>query len=172
MAACGGGGGGGSDAPPAATPDSSQNTGNSAPSDDTAQESPPPPSPPPAPEPEPQPEPEPEPVPEPAPEPEPVEEETPPPAEPQSRVTISWSQPTTRANGALLNPGDIGGYYVYYYLKGTIEGTGTVIDVKGENSLAYTTDPLSAGTYFFSVATYDTNNVYGEMSEPVQVTIY
>lgn len=96
------------------------------------------------------------------------ENNTPPPG---STITISWSQPTTRANGDLLNPGDIGGYQVYYYLQGTAEGSGTAVDVPGESTLSYTTPTLSVGTYFFSIATYDKNNVYGQMSDPVQATV-
>ena len=96
------------------------------------------------------------------------ENNTPPPG---STITISWSQPTTRANGDLLNPGDIGGYQVYYYLQGTAEGSGTAVDIPGENTLSYTTPTLSVGTYFFSIATYDKNNVYGQMSDPVQATV-
>ena len=86
-------------------------------------------------------------------------------------ITISWTAPSSRANSDPLNMSDIGGYQVYYYLQGTAEGSGTAVDIPNANTLSYTTPPLAAGTYFFSIATYDKNNVYGQMSSPVQATI-
>lgn len=150
ITACGGGGGGGGGGDEGTTTE--QVVENSGPNN-TPNEAP-------APAPEPNPTPAPELIPEPE-------------ADPVSNtatISLSWNAPTTRADNTALTANEIGGYEIYYYLDGTPIGDGEVATVN-DGSTNYTTPALSAGTYHFAIATYDTNMVYSDLSTPVSATI-
>ena len=155
ITACGGGGGGGSDSGDTSTEQVVENSG----SNNTVSSTP-------APDTEPDDEPalEPDPAPTPAPDAE---------ADPVSNtatISLNWNAPTTRADNSPLVASDIGGYEIYYYLDGSSINDGQVVTVD-DGSTTYTTPPLNPGTYHFAIATYDTNQVYSDLSPPVTATI-
>lgn len=83
-------------------------------------------------------------------------------------VTLSWSAPTTRADGSPLT--NLAGYLVHY---GTSHASYThAVDVGGRNSLTHTLQSLPAGTYYFSVTAYDTNGNESSYSTEVSRTIH
>lgn len=106
----------------------------------------------------------------PTPSPSPTPNPPPPPAT-GSTVTLTWAAPSTRQNGDPLNMAEIGGYEVYYFADGTPSGSGTVVNINDPLSTSYTTPALSAGTWYFSLAVYDTNGIYSDFSTPSAITL-
>ncbi|MEJ0038465.1 MAG: putative Ig domain-containing protein [Gammaproteobacteria bacterium] len=82
-------------------------------------------------------------------------------------ATLSWTPPTTRADGSTLT--DLAGYYIHY---GTSAGTYTqTIPLSGTGLATYTIDNLSAGTYYFTVTAYDSAGAESPLSNVVSKTI-
>lgn len=80
-------------------------------------------------------------------------------------ITVSWSQPTTKENGDLLTGGEIGGYSMYVVYP---DGTNETINLAGADTLSHTViADHGEGDYIFALATYDINNIYGRLSDPV-----
>mgnify|MGYP000471734064 CR=1 FL=1 len=94
----------------------------------------------------------------------------PPPVATPPTITLSWSAPTTRADNSPLPSDEIGGYEIYYYLDGTSIDDGQVVNLSNSTT-SFTTPPLSNGTYHFAIATFDTNMIYSDLSDPVSATI-
>lgn len=89
--------------------------------------------------------------------------------EEDSTITISWSEPTTKANGDRLDRDHIGGYKIYVTFP---NGGNDTIDIVG-NSINQHTMPADqgAGEYVFAMATYDINKLHGQLSDPVSAEI-
>lgn len=84
-------------------------------------------------------------------------------------LTLSWTAPTSRANGDPLLLSELAGYEIYYFLDGSTDEQ--IIPVNDPATTSYTTAPLPAGTYYFAISAVDTSGVYSELSEPVEVII-
>ena len=86
-------------------------------------------------------------------------------------VTLSWTAPTTRANGDPLNMSDIAGYEVYYFMDGSPQSDGEAITINNASTTQITTPGLQSGTYFFAIATIDTQNLVSDLSDYVEAAI-
>ena len=69
-------------------------------------------------------------------------------------AVLSWSIPTTRADGSPIAVSEIAGYEIYVLAEGT--GVSSVITVTGGTTTTYTVMGLSPDTYDFSMAAKDT----------------
>jgi hypothetical protein len=142
------------------------------------------PDPTPAPMPEPTPEPDPTPAPTPTPEPDPIPAPTPPPEPdpapaptpppepdptPQTySATLSWTAPTSYSDGSPMSLSAIGGYKIYY--GNTSHQYTDAIDVADGSAVSHKISGLSAGTYYFTVITYDTKGVTSTYASEVSIT--
>ncbi len=92
----------------------------------------------------------------------------PPPAAPPAASTtanVTWT-PTAEAPGATA---ELAGYHIYY---GTSADSMTqVVDVEGAGATSYAIANLPAGTWYFGVASYDTDKVESSLSEVVSVDL-
>lgn len=84
-------------------------------------------------------------------------------------VSLSWSQPTTRADGTSLSSTDIAGYNLYYATSST--GTLTRLASLSKADLSYVASNLSAGTYYFAASTIDINGLESSPSTRVSKTL-
>jgi len=138
-------------------------------SDGGAQNNPSPGSP--LPSPTPAPAPEPPPAPTPMPEPIPVPEPTPEPPPPATQIfsaTMSWTAPTTYSDGSPMSLSAIGGYKIFY---GQTSGNySKTIDVPDGSAVSHLISGLSAGTYYFTVVTYDSNGITSTYAKEIRVT--
>lgn len=82
-------------------------------------------------------------------------------------ATLSWSAPTDNSNGSPIT--GLAGYNIYY---GTDPSNLTKsIDVSGASTTTYTVTGLTAGTYYFAVAAYNTEGADSPLSNIGQKTI-
>ena len=86
-------------------------------------------------------------------------------------ITISWTPPSTRKNGDTLLPSEISGFAIYYYQEGSNAEDGEVVVINDANINEYTTPELTAGTYYFSIATIDEEGIYSDLSDYVEAEI-
>lgn len=81
-------------------------------------------------------------------------------------LTLSWDAPTQNADGtALLN---LMGYRIYY---GTTPQIPNVIDVGNPGLTTYVVENLTAGTYYFAVAAYNSAGVESSQTPEVSATV-
>lgn len=90
---------------------------------------------------------------------------------PQTTITVSWIAPLTRENGTPLPPSEISGYEIYYFRDGSPTEEDGIIIINDPNTLKTQTPPLVVGTYYFAIATIDSQGVYSEMSDHVEISI-
>lgn len=108
----------------------------------------------------------PEPTPAPTPTPEPTPTPTP---EPQKfSALLSWTAPTSYSDGSPMSLSEIGGYKIYY--GQTTQQYSHSIDVADGSAVSQLISDLSAGTYYFTVATYDTNGITSTYAREVEAT--
>ncbi len=88
-----------------------------------------------------------------------------PPAPASAAVTLSWGSPSVSADGTTLT--DLAGFKVY---DGSSFGNYTMVTDVGSLT-EFTTDPLPAGTYYFSVTAYDTSGNESDFSNQVVATV-
>jgi hypothetical protein len=82
-------------------------------------------------------------------------------------ATLSWSAPTDNSNGSPIT--GLAGYNIYY---GTDPSNLTKsIEVAGASTTTYTVTGLTAGTYYFAVAAYNSEGVDSSLSNIGQKTI-
>ena len=155
LVACGGG-----DTYDLSDNSSQQNTGPNSGGSTGGETTPvPEPTPIPAPIPEPAPAPAPEPTPAPAPEPTPV----------TYSVTVSWVAPTTYSDGSPMSLSQIGGYIIYYgNAPGQYNKRFDVVDGTVQRQVIA---DLPSGIYYFTIVTYDTNNVTSAYSQEFRLTL-
>jgi hypothetical protein len=79
-----------------------------------------------------------------------------PPASPTTgSATLSWSAPTENTDGTPLT--DLAGYHIYY---GTTNGAWTsTVTVLDAAETSYVVSGLSSGTYYFTVAAFNSEGV-------------
>ena len=84
-------------------------------------------------------------------------------------AVLSWSAPTTRADGSPLAMADIGGYEIYVVSEST--GETAVITLDDGATFSYALDGLPADTYHFSMVAKDSQGNLSAMSAVVSKTI-
>ena len=84
-------------------------------------------------------------------------------------AVLSWTIPTTRADGSPLPMSDLAGYEIYVLAEST--GQSSVITVGGGGTSTYTVTGLAPDTYHFSMAAKDSAGNLSELSGVVSKTI-
>ncbi|MEN0037264.1 MAG: fibronectin type III domain-containing protein [Cellvibrio sp.] len=79
----------------------------------------------------------------------------------QQIFTITWNHPTTREDGAFLDPDEIGGYEIRY--RKASDSRYTYIILNGNRANAYT--HKGDKNTEFEIAAFDTNGVYGHFTK-------
>ncbi len=84
-------------------------------------------------------------------------------------IQLSWDIPSQREDGQALELYEIDGYKIVY---GTDElNLSSVLSVSGASETSVTVDELLSGTYYFAIATVDSDGVQGAYSETISVSI-
>ncbi len=84
-------------------------------------------------------------------------------------VALTWDTPTEREDGSALELYEINGYVIAY---GTDSNNlSETVTVTGGGELDASIEDLSAGTYYFAIATVDSDGVRGEFSEQITQTV-
>lgn len=83
------------------------------------------------------------------------------------QVEVTWTPPTTRADGSVLNEDEIQGYKVYYGLTSANDYT-DYIEVSGTEA---TLTELELGDYKLAVSTVDVNGYESELTEEFLVAV-
>ncbi len=86
------------------------------------------------------------------------------PAPGTTSALIEWDIPTTRENGIDLPLSEIGGYEINYKKSG--DSAYQTIIITNQNQSEYELTDLEAGEYEVSVATFDSEGLYSDFSEP------
>jgi hypothetical protein len=86
-------------------------------------------------------------------------------------ITLSWTPPSTRANGDALELSELSGYEVYYFMDGSPDGDGEANAINSPNITELAIDDLSPGIYYFSITAIDTDGLVSEMSEAVEADL-
>lgn len=94
----------------------------------------------------------------------------PPPSEERSAlsVTLSWTPPLAREDGAILKMADIGGYEIVSE-RNNVQITS--VTVSAANVTTHTFNDLSPADYAFSIYTYDNQNHISQPSEAVSISL-
>ena len=87
--------------------------------------------------------------------------------QPDAKVTISWTSPTSNTNGTTAT--ELAGYRIYYGLKST--DLNQVVTVEGADVTEYAFRELPAGTWYFAVVAYNNAKVESGLSAVVPVAI-
>jgi hypothetical protein len=87
--------------------------------------------------------------------------------QPDAQVTLSWTSPTSNTNGTAAT--DLAGYRIYY--GSTASQLNQVVTVEGADVTGYAFRELSAGTWYFAVAAYNSEKVESGLSATVPVAI-
>ena len=80
-------------------------------------------------------------------------------------TTLSWTAPSTRADGETLPLSEIDGYRIY--MGDSASNLTPVLDINDSSVTQYTLDGLAVGTHYFSVTTYDVNGMESSYSNIV-----
>ena len=80
-------------------------------------------------------------------------------------TTLSWTAPSTRADGEALPLSEIDGYRIY--MGDSTSNLTPIIDINDSSVTKYTLDGLTVGTHYFSVTTYDINGMESSYSNIV-----
>jgi hypothetical protein len=82
-------------------------------------------------------------------------------------ATLTWTAPALNTNGTAAT--DLAGYHIYY--GSTPTALNKVIAVAGAGAVSYTINNLSAGTWYFAIAAYNTEKVESGLSAVVPVAL-
>ncbi len=74
-------------------------------------------------------------------------------SDPTGSADLSWQIPTTRTDGTALALSEIGGFRIY--MGSTSENLTMIVDLENGATTSYSVTGLAAGSYYFSVTTYD-----------------
>lgn len=91
---------------------------------------------------------------------------TPPPPAPAGKVTLAWTAPTTNTNGSALT--NLAGYRIRYGTSATSLSQST--QVANAGATGHVVQGLALGTWYFSVAAYNTAGTESVESPPVSAT--
>lgn len=82
---------------------------------------------------------------------------------------LTWTPPTTRANGERLGSTEIAGYEIYMGTATT--GPFNSVTTTESNETQAIVKDLTPGTYYFAITTLDTNGLESEMSQVFSLVI-
>jgi hypothetical protein len=88
--------------------------------------------------------------------------------DPAGSFTLSWSAPTTRADGSPLSLADIDGYRIYY--SNSPGNYSSVVEVPDGTAQSADVTDLPAGTYYLVMTTYDNTGQESTFSEEIAKT--
>ena len=88
---------------------------------------------------------------------------------PSGQAQLSWSIPTTRANGTPLTPNELAGYEIYVLSESS--GESMVLTVHDPLVSSYTVSGMSPGIYHFSMSAQDTTGKLSALSTVVSKTL-
>ena len=83
----------------------------------------------------------------------------------QQKVDLSWTAPTTRTDGTLLNPSELEGYRIYY--GASPDELVLQEEIIGVSATEISITDLPPGVYYFSVTAYDSDGLESSFSEVV-----
>ena len=84
-------------------------------------------------------------------------------------ATLSWTPPSTKADGSPLSLSEIAGYRIY---EGTTSSNLTLlVDLSDPTATTYAVTGLESGTHYFSVSVYDVYGDEGLQSQILSTTI-
>lgn len=84
-------------------------------------------------------------------------------------VSLSWDIPSEREDGSALAMHEIKGYVIHYgNASGQLDQS---LTVEGGGATTAEVEGLLAGTYYFAIATVDSDDVRGEFSAEISTTI-
>ena len=87
----------------------------------------------------------------------------------EGSITVSWTAPSTRANGEPISLSDIDGYELHY---GRGSGRyGNVVKIGNDGRNRYTIEGLRPGEYFLAMRTVDAQGASSAYSAEVRVTV-
>jgi hypothetical protein len=84
-------------------------------------------------------------------------------------ATLSWTVPTTRANGAPLTPAEVSGYEIYMIAERS--GIDSVIPVAGGLTVRHVVRDLVPDSYHFAISAIDSGGRPSSLSPVVSKTI-
>ena len=88
---------------------------------------------------------------------------------PSGQAKLSWSIPTTRANGSPLAPGELAGYEIYVLRESS--GESTVLKVNNPLDSTYTVSGMAPDVYHFSMSAQDTAGKLSALSAVVSKNV-
>jgi len=88
-------------------------------------------------------------------------------ARPNGAILVSWARPTLDAHGATLT--NLAGYKIHY--GNSLGAMNRIIAVNSAGSLEYEIGNLPAGTWYFAVSAYTSDDVESELSSVVSGSI-
>lgn len=84
-------------------------------------------------------------------------------------VTLSWNAPTEDSDGTAIT--NLAGYTLHYGTT-SMDYTGTIqITNPATTTYAVSTNNFPAGTYYFAISAYNTQQVSSALSPEIQVTV-
>ncbi len=86
-------------------------------------------------------------------------------------VTLSWTIPTTRADGSALAASAIAGYRLFYTRDDSAPSEDTLVTISGGTTTNTRVSLTSAGTYTFAITAVDLNGVESALSAPATITL-
>lgn len=84
-------------------------------------------------------------------------------------IRLSWVAPSERENNQPMSLAEIAGYKIYYGPKPN--NYNSSVNIKDGSADGYTFRGFQAGTYFFSLTTYDTDGRESRLSPPVKIIV-
>ena len=84
-------------------------------------------------------------------------------------ISLSWVAPSERENNQPMSLSEIAGYKIYYGSKPNKYNNS--VNIKDGSADGYTLRSLRAGTYFFSLTTYDIDGRESKQSPPVKIVV-
>ena len=84
-------------------------------------------------------------------------------------ITLAWTAPVTRENGAPLSLSEIGGFRIYY--GESVASYSKIADVTDGTATTATIIDVPAGNYFIVMTAYDTEGRESRFSPEVSKTV-
>jgi len=88
-------------------------------------------------------------------------------AAPSGMVQLSWSKPESNTDGSSLT--NLAGYRIYYGSEST--ALNRELELNAANSTSATIENLSAGTWYFAVASRNTDNIVSDRSTIISARV-
>jgi hypothetical protein len=84
-------------------------------------------------------------------------------------VSLSWSAPSTRADGNYLSNNELAGYKVY--MGSSANDLSQLVDLNDNQITEFTVSDLEAGSYYFAVSAYDRDGLESGFSQIIRVDV-